>query len=263
MGDLPGRPERAPLGALDPLLAPPWAPWPLPAVVESTPSTMVDVEGRAREGAPEGTVVVAEEQTAGRGRRGRTWESAARAGLWWSLLLRPTVSADQLGWLPLVMGVGVARGIQSSTGLDMRLKWPNDVLAGTHKVAGILAERLGDGAVVVGVGINVDHVHSELPDGAASLRTLGRTAARESVLITVLESVADCYRAWLSSAEIVDAYTDLSVTLGSDVRADLGDRIIEGRARALGPAGELIITDRAGSDHLLTAGDVTLIRSVT
>lgn len=256
----PGSPERQPLGPLDVLAGTAWSPWPMPDVVDTTPSTMSDVEARAAQDAPEGTVVVAEEQTAGRGRRGRTWDSAARAGLWWSLLLRPTTPADRLGWLPLVIGVGVARALRVSVGVDARLKWPNDVLVGDHKVAGILAERLADGAVVVGVGINVDQADRELPGGAASLRSLGLAVDRTALLVEVLASVAETYRQWQAGRAIADEYAGLCVTLTGDVTADLGGRSIEGRATGLGPGGELVITDVDGIDHVVSAGDVTLRR---
>lgn len=249
-----------PLGSLDSLAQPPWAPWPVPVVLETTPSTMTEVERLAADGAPEGTVVVAEEQTAGRGRRGRTWDSSARAGLWWSLLLRPRIPADRLGWLPLVVGVGVARGLHTAAGVQVELKWPNDVLVSGRKLAGILAERLADGSVVVGVGINVDQDESELPEGGASLRTSGHVVDRTEALVQVLVSVAQAYQEWASGVDVRDAYTALSATLHHDVQAHVGDRVIVGRASRLGASGELVLTDPEGVEHLLSAGDVTLLR---
>jgi BirA family biotin operon repressor/biotin-[acetyl-CoA-carboxylase] ligase len=221
---------------------------------------MLDVEHLASDAAPEGTVVVAEEQTAGRGRRGRMWQSSARAGLWWSLLLRPQVPADRLGWLPLVVGVGVARGLHHAAGVDAALKWPNDVLVSGRKLAGILAERLADGSVVVGVGINVDHDDSDLPEGGASLRTCGHAADRTDVLIHVLAGVAETYRSWISGVDMGEAYADLSATLGREVRVDVGHSVIVGQADRLGPSGELVIIDEQGIEHPLSAGDVTLVR---
>jgi BirA family transcriptional regulator, biotin operon repressor / biotin---[acetyl-CoA-carboxylase] ligase len=257
----PGRPARAPLGRLDALASTDWAPWPTPEILETTPSTMVDVESRASAGAPEGTVVVAEEQTAGRGRRGRTWESSARAGLWWSLLLRPRVTLDRIGWLPLVVGIGVARGLRSAAGVDVALKWPNDVLVGGGKIAGILAERLADGSVVVGVGINIDQDEAELPEGGASLRTLGSSADRTAVLLEVLTAVAGTYREWMSGRDMRDEYVALSATVGRRVAASLGSRVLEGHAERVGPSGELVVVDAEGHEHLVSAGDVTLLRA--
>ena len=249
----PGRPERAPLGSLEALAATEWPPWPTPELLETTPSTMLEVERRAMEGAPVGT-------TAGRGRRGRAWESSARAGLWWSLLLRPRVSADRLGWLPLVAGLGVARGILQSTGITVGLKWPNDVVVGDGKLAGILAERLADGAVVVGVGINVDQEGRDLPEGGTSLRMLRSEQARASVLVGVLSGVAGAYRAWHAGADPRGDYAAISATLGRDIRADLGDRTLEGRAVGLGASGELIVSLADGTERALSAGDVALVR---
>lgn len=259
----PGVSERAPLGSLDALASPPWSPWPLPDVVSTTPSTMGDVERRAREGAPEGTVVVAEEQTAGRGRRGRSWESVARAGLWWSLLLRPQVPADRLGWLPLVVGVGVARGIGEATGQVVELKWPNDVVVGDRKLAGILAERLADGAIVVGVGINVDQRPDETPEGGTSMRILGLQPDRTVLLAHVLAHVAEAYREWVDGADPEPAYIALSATIGRDVRADLGDRTVDGRAVGLGASGELIVSRADGTHLSVTAADVAMVRPAT
>ena len=255
-----GSPERAPLGSLASLAATDWSPWPTPEILETTPSTMTEVERRAAHSAPEGTVVVAEEQTAGRGRRGRAWESSARAGLWWSLLLRPQVPADRLGWLPLVVGIGVARGLRVALDVEVTLKWPNDVLVDGGKLAGILAERLADGSVIVGVGINVDQDESELPDGGASLRTVGIPADRTAVLIDVLSAVAGTYREWLAGIDVSQEYVGLSATLGQEVRADLGDRVVIGHAVRLGPSGELVVVDAGGVEHELSAGDVTLAR---
>lgn len=256
----PGSPERLPLGSLAPLERTAWAPWPLPEVLDSTPSTMGDVEQRAMAGAVEGTAVVAEEQTAGRGRRGRDWESPARAGLWWSLLLRPSPPVERIGWLPLVVGVGVARALQSAADVDARLKWPNDVLVGDGKVAGILAERLGDGAIVVGVGINVDQAIHEMPPGGASLRSLGRPVDRTEVLVAVLSAVASVYRRWNAGADLGEDYATLSVTLGQEVTADLGGRLITGHAVRLGASGELVVHDGEGTEHVVSAGDVTVRR---
>lgn len=256
------RREREPLGSLAALADSEWTPWPLPLTLDTTPSTMTEVERRAAEGAPEGLVVVAEEQTAGRGRRGRTWESSPHAGLWWSLLLRPDVAPDRLGWLPLVVGVGVARAMREHSGEDVRLKWPNDVVVGTppRKLAGILAERLGDGSVVVGVGINVDHRPEELPAGAASLRTLGHEIDRTELLVDVLARVARSYRDWNRGVDPAIEYSRLSATLGQEVAVDVGNSVVTGVATGLGPSGELIVTDEGGWAHMLSAGDVTLLR---
>ena len=132
-------------------------------MVDRTGSTNADLLARALGGAPEGVVLAAEEQSAGRGRMGRAWVSPPRAALTFSLLVRPaTVPPARRGWLPLLAGVAVATAVTAVTGVQTRLKWPNDVLTGPAKLAGILAEAAGN-AVVVGVGLNVSTEPGELP----------------------------------------------------------------------------------------------------
>ena len=225
---------------------------------------MGEVTDLVDSGAPEGTVVVAEEQTAGRGRVGRTWESAPSAGLWLSILLRPPYEPAMLGWLPLLAGTAVGRALRTETSLDLRLKWPNDVVVeapgGLAKVGGILAERLPDGAVIVGIGINVDHGVDELPAGGTSLRLLGSTVPRERLLVALLGEFAAMYRAWLTGNDPSADYLPLCVTLGSLVRVEAANGSLTGTASRLGPHGELIVTAADGVEHLVSAGDVLLVR---
>ena len=243
-----------------------WQPWPDPLVVETTPSTMAEVQGLAESGAPEGTVVVAEEQTAGRGRHGRTWESAPHAGLWLSLLLRPAESPGRLGWLPLVIGLGVARALRGVGARDAVLKWPNDILLPEEaesmpgKVAGILAERLHDGAVVVGIGINVVHTPDELPEAATSLGQHGYAGTRESVLVRVLAEVSRAYRAWDAGSDLREDYRRWCVTLGRSVTAQGPAGPISGLATDVDDLGRLIVVDRDGAATALSAGDVAIVR---
>lgn len=232
--------------------------------VDSTPSTMGEVADVAVSGAPEGTTIVAEEQTAGRGRVGRTWESAPSAGLWLSIVLRPPFDPAALGWLPLVAGSAVGRALRAETSLDLRLKWPNDVVVeasdGLAKLGGILAERLPDGAVILGIGINVDHGADELPATGTSLRLLGSTVPRERLLVALLGEFASLYRAWLAGNDPSVDYLPLCITLGSLVRVERAAGLLEGIASGLGPHGELIIIDADGVAHLVSAGDVLLVR---
>ena len=164
--------ERPPLDsvALTKQVVRPGGLWSEVLVVARTGSTNTDCAARARAGAPEGLVLAAEEQAAGRGRLGRTWLSPPRAALTFSVLLRPAgVPPAQRGWLPLLAGVATATAVRHVSGLDARLKWPNDLLIGPRKLAGILAEQSGD-AVIVGIGVNVSAARAELPvTGAAAL----------------------------------------------------------------------------------------------
>ncbi len=161
----PSSPSRKPLDAasLRRALLRPGGLWQAVEVVDRTGSTNADLLARALDGAPEGMVLAAEEQSAGRGRMGRAWVSPPQAALTFSLLVRPAaVPPARRGWLPLLAGVAVATAVTAVTGVQTRLKWPNDVLTGHAKLAGILAEAAGD-AVVVGVGLNVSTEPGELP----------------------------------------------------------------------------------------------------
>ena len=145
---------------------------------------------------PEGALVVADHQTAGRGRLGRTWEAPAGTALLCSLLLKPPPERDA-PQLSLVAGVAVADSVELVTELAVQLKWPNDVMLRRRKVAGCLAEAR-NGAVVLGIGLNVNQTREQLPDGAGSLLTLtGREWDREELLSAMLEALDARYEQWL------------------------------------------------------------------
>ncbi|MBO0786215.1 MAG: biotin--[acetyl-CoA-carboxylase] ligase, partial [Actinobacteria bacterium] len=142
--------------------------WQQVRVVAATGSTNADLLAEAAAGAPEGTVLVAEAQTAGKGRLGRSWASPAGTGLTFSVLLRPEgVPPTLLGWLPLLTGVAVAAAASEAAAVECRLKWPNDVLAGGAKLAGILVEGQAAG-LVAGIGLNVCQRPADLPGPAAT-----------------------------------------------------------------------------------------------
>jgi len=236
----------------------------MPILVRTTPSTMAEVADLASAGAPEGTTVIAEEQTAGRGRIGREWQSLPYAGLWLTTLLRPAVEPSSLGWLPLVTGIAVAHAVRAQTDIDVGLKWPNDIVistsSGLAKAGGILSERLADGSVLVGIGINVSQAPDELPPGGTSLARHTRVVEREPLVVAVLGGFADSYRRWLAGADLEGAYREMSVTIGSEVRVETPGATLEGVATGLGRHGELLVTDRSGSGHAVSAGDVLLVR---
>lgn len=222
-------------------------------VLPTAPSTNAVVAERARAGEPAGLVVVAEQQTAGRGRLDRQWVSPPRAGLTLSVLLRPELPPDRLPWVPLWGGVAVARALREQTGVDAVLKWPNDVLVAGRKVCGLLAEVSTPGAVVLGIGLNVSLTREELPvPGATSLLLEGATTTdRDTVLRAVLRSLREV----LAEAS-PDGYRALCSTLGSRVRLDLpGGGAVSGLAEAVDDAGRLVLDGRAHS-----AGDVVHLR---
>lgn len=239
-------------------------------VVASTGSTNDDVAALAAAGAPQGLVLVAEEQTGGRGRLGRGWQSPPRAGLTFSVLLRPpaAVPARRWTWLPLLAGLAVQQAVDRIGGVPARLKWPNDVLLGPDraKVAGILVHSDG-AAVVVGIGLNVSTRRAELPPGATSLAVEAALCTdRDPVLRAVLRRLDALYAAWCAAAgdpgaaglhAACEAACD---TLGRTVRVQLPDSAeLVGEAIGLDGDGRLRLRT-AGGDRAVSAGDVTHVR---
>ncbi|MFF3563390.1 biotin--[acetyl-CoA-carboxylase] ligase [Streptomyces sp. NPDC002574] len=267
--------DRPPLNvtALRKAIVTPDSRWTSFDLVEATGSTNSDLGARAREGAPEGAVLVAEEQTAGRGRLDRQWQAPARSGLFFSVLLRPSAApAHRWGWLPLLAGVATATAVARTAGVDTGLKWPNDVLVTVggeeRKTGGILAERVGDDAVVLGIGLNVTLREEELPVPAAgSLALAGaKVTDRDPLLRAVLRSLADWYGEWLgaegdpAASRLQQAYAAGCTTLGRTVRAVLpGGTEATGRAVAVDDDGRLVVATAAG-ERAVAAGDVVHVR---
>lgn len=226
-------------------------------VLQQTASTNAVVADRARAGEPAGLVVVAESQTAGRGRLDRRWVSPPRAGLTFSVLLRPELPAAQWPWLPLWSGLAVATVLRERCELDAELKWPNDVLVGGRKLCGVLAEVPQGGALVVGIGLNVTTREDELPHAqATSLKLAGaRTTDRDTVLRAVLRSLSTVLSDPAASRE---EYRRRCGTLGRDVRVDLpGEQCVQGRADAIDDDGRLVVDGQAYG-----AGDVVHLRPI-
>ncbi|MEU5821609.1 biotin--[acetyl-CoA-carboxylase] ligase [Streptomyces sp. NPDC047803] len=266
--------DRPPLNvtALRRGLLRPGALWTALDVVGSTGSTNSDLAARAAD-LTEGTVLVAEEQTAGRGRLERTWTAPARSGLFFSVYLTPgDVPAERWGWLPLLTGVAAATGLARAAGVDMALKWPNDLLVTVdgqeRKTGGILAERAGDG-VVIGIGLNVSLRADELPaPTAASLALAGAVSTdRETLLRGVLRSLEHWYGLWrdadgdAAASGLQEAYAAGCATLGRTVRAQLpGDRTLTGEAVAVDGDGRIVLATGDGLREPVSAGDIVHLR---
>lgn len=219
-------------------------------VVPQAGSTQALVRERAAE--LHRLVLVAEEQTAGRGRLDRSWVSPPRAGLTFSVLLRPDQPRQQWGWVPLLAGLAVARALREQAGVEAELKWPNDVLVGGKKVCGILAEVQGD-AIVLGIGLNVLTRADELPhDQATSLLLEEATSTdRATLLKAVLRSLAAAL-----GDQPLSSYRQWCSTLGLQVRLDLpGGESITGTAESVDAEGRLVVDGRP-----YAAGDVVHLR---
>ncbi|MGQ0465610.1 MAG: biotin--[acetyl-CoA-carboxylase] ligase [Sporichthyaceae bacterium] len=234
-----------------------------------TGSTNADLRAAATAGdALPGHVVVADHQSAGRGRLDRTWESPAGAGLLFSVLVDPgEVTLDRWGWLPLLAGLAVAEGARAATGVELRVKWPNDVLHDGRKVAGVLCERVDVGTdklVIVGVGLNVSTAAADLPvPHATSLALAGAgNLDRPAILAAILERLDARVGAWRAAAGdaaeagLADLYLVASATLGRDVSIVVpGDETVDGHALRVDPSGALVVRTVDG-ERTVSVGDL-------
>jgi len=238
-------------------------------VVAETGSTNADLAALARDGKAEGHVLVAERQTAGRGRLDRSWESPARAGIAVSVLLRPDeVPVSRYAWLPLLAGVALAEAVREVAKLEPYLKWPNDLmLEGDRKCAGILAEAVPP-AVVLGIGLNTTLREPELPRAdATSLALAGAECVdRDPLLRRLLRSLAVWYARWRAAGGDADAcglreaYTLICGTLGRPVRVELpGGAVLTGSATDVDAEGRLVVVS-GETRRAVAAGDVAHLR---
>ncbi len=223
----------------------------------------------ADEGATHGEVVVAEAQTAGRGRRGRVWASPAGRNLTLSVVLRPDLPPSRAAELTLVASVALCQAVQQA-GVQAGIKWPNDLLARGKKLAGILTELAADPDrvqwVVLGIGVNVNVRAEELPPelrGTATSLAMERGEPVPRALFAA--AVLGALEEWLDRhaeegfSPVREAWRAMSDTLGREVRVRAGDRDLEGVAEDVDEAGALLVRTRAGLERIL-AGDVELLR---
>jgi BirA family biotin operon repressor/biotin-[acetyl-CoA-carboxylase] ligase len=240
-------------------------------VFTETASTNDVVEKLARDGLPEGAVVFAEAQSGGRGRLGRTWVSPAGVGLWFSILLRPRLHPTSATQLTVLAAVAVARAIERQTELRPAIKWPNDVLVGHRKVAGILLEMSTEldriRHAVLGIGIDVNVPAEAFPQ---SIRTVATSLAAEAghpidrpALATQVLAELDHLYARLNAGdfhEVGDEWMRRCSTLGQHVTIHMGSRAVAGRAEALDEDGALLVRTEHGVLERIVGGDVTLDR---
>jgi BirA family biotin operon repressor/biotin-[acetyl-CoA-carboxylase] ligase len=242
-------------------------------VVPTTASTNADLVEAANRGAADRTVLIADEQTGGQGRRARSWASPVGTGLYLSVLLRPDgVLPTRLAWLTMLAGVAVVRTARWA-GAEAVLKWPNDLLLGPEqrKGAGILAEA-GDGAVVLGIGLNILPLPGDVPLGPGglvptSLAEVGATELdRTDIANRLLGELATLERAWRetggdpAAGGVRDEYIGYCVTVGQRVRVELPNGALTGVATGIDADGSLLLRTDDGEDHSVSAGDVVHLR---
>ncbi|WP_460743674.1 biotin--[acetyl-CoA-carboxylase] ligase [Mariniluteicoccus endophyticus] len=256
-------PPSAP--ALAERLVRPGSMWSRVDVLASTGSTNADLAALAQAGAPHGTVLVTDNQTAGRGRFARAWTTPPGVSAAVSVLLRPEVPLKRWSWIPLMTGVAVLEGVRRASGLDVGLKWPNDVLVGDRKLCGLLAERVETPTgptVVAGWGINVSMGRDELPvPTATSLLLEGVDVDKTALVGDVLEAYAAAYALWVDDPQaLVERYEAVCVTLGREVRVIRSETdVVEGVATGIDTDGALVVRTAAG-EQPFAAGDVMHLR---
>ena len=270
-GDL----DRPPLDVkvLRRALITPGSMWSRVEVVDTSPSTNADLAARAAASDEDGVVLIAEHQTAGRGRLDRTWTSPARSGLTMSVLVRPDdVAVASWPWLPLIAGLAVAATLRHDAGVEAGLKWPNDVMVSDRKVAGLLVERVepprGRPAAVIGIGLNVSLRRDELPvPTATSLALEDATSTDRSVLARgILRALEGLLTDWYrhggdAGAGLRTAYAEACSTLGRQVRLERPDGTTSvGEAVGIDASGRLLVRTASGQE-VFGAGDVVHLRA--
>lgn len=235
-------------------------------------STNREAHDRARGGAREGTVILADSQSRGKGRLGRSWESPPGANLYLSIILRPPISLSHAPQITLLAGVAAARALSGVSGLECLIKWPNDILLRGKKLAGILAEMEGEGSrvgfIILGIGVNVNWRREDFPADlgvtATSLHAeSGKEISRAAAAAGLFRELEKEYTAFLRegfSARLRDEWNQLSWINGKQVTLSSPEGTLSGRALGLDTDGALLLLDGEGKTRRFIAGDVSLRR---
>ena len=230
---------------------------------DSLPSTNTELARLASEGAAEGVAILADEQTAGRGRLQRAWSSPKGAGLYFSILLRPRIPVDHWPLITFMAALAVGDALQAATGLRTDIKWPNDLLSGERKICGILSEAIetpAGRAVVVGIGINL--TPSAFPEATSVSEATGVKPDREAILAALLSALTRWYSLLGEREKIVAAWSSRSsYATGKVVQVKNGDETWQGTTCGVEPDGALRLRTINGEIKLIRAGDVHSLRS--
>lgn len=235
-------------------------------ILSQIDSTNEEIKRHLAEDLPEGAVVIADSQTQGRGRLGRSWYSEPDSGLYISILLKPNLPLENLACITLMAGVATASAIQQQTSAPAKLKWPNDILLNGKKLAGILCECINDPganpAVIVGIGINLNH--TRLPDNirntATSLKLeTGKHINRPNMILNLLKNLGAEYEEILQgkSENIIRNWTEQSDMFGKTITVYQKEKTLVGKAMGLSLQGKLILQAQNGEQHLLDSGEVS------
>lgn len=237
-------------------------------VFHETTSTNDVIEKLARDGVNEGIVIFAESQTSGRGRLGRKWLSPAKKGLWFSVLLRPDLRPSETTRLTVASATALRRAIETQTGLELEIKWPNDILVAGKKVAGILTEMNAEldriKYVIVGIGVDVNLSSRDFPPDLRKIATSlkiesGKTISRAELAVNILRELDADYERICSNGfeKLAEEWEKHCRTIGEEVVIRIGSREIRGRAESLAEDGALLLRTEHGRIERIVGGDVT------
>ncbi|EEL51384.1 Biotin--[acetyl-CoA-carboxylase] synthetase [Bacillus cereus Rock3-44] len=236
---------------------------------ESVESTQHIAAKLAYEGAAEGTIVVAEEQTAGRGRLSRKWHSPKGTGIWMSIILRPAIPVHHAPQLTLLAAVSVAQAIEKCIGVNVGIKWPNDILIEGKKAVGILTEMQADpdkiNAVIMGIGINAnqskEHFADEIKEIATSLAIeSGKPIVRAELMQQIFLQMEKLYEEYIKNgfSVIKLLWESYAISIGKEITARTMKETITGTAKGITADGVLILEDRTGHIHHIHSADIEI-----
>lgn len=235
---------------------------------DETDSTNIRARKLAEEGAPHGTLVVADSQSAGKGRRGRAWISPKGVGIWMSLVLRPPIRPADASMLTLVAGMAVVKGVRKSTGLKAMIKWPNDAILSGKKICGILTEmsteedRIRYVITGIGINVNVSSFPEEIAEKATSLKEeLGEAVKRSLVIAAVAEAFEEFYDSFLKTHDmscLMEDYNKALVNRNRQVTVLDSRGQYQGRALGIDPEGSLLVQRRDGTVESVISGEVSV-----
>ncbi|QXM07256.1 biotin--[acetyl-CoA-carboxylase] ligase [Crassaminicella indica] len=237
---------------------------------ESIDSTNNMAKKMASEGAAEGTIIIAEEQTGGRGRLGRTWVSPKGTGIWMSIILRPNIAPTEAAKITQITAAAVASGLRKIIGEDVGIKWPNDIIIHRKKVCGILTELSAElnsvNYIVVGIGINVNMDTKDFPEEVRRIATsikacVGRTVSRKNIVKEILHSFEELYSDFTYNKNIkksIEICKKYSVTLGKEVKIKNKEKEVVAKAIDLTEDGQLLIKNQSGVIEKVFSGEVSV-----
>jgi len=235
-------------------------------ILSQVDSTNEEIRRNLNKNTPEGLVVIADQQTHGKGRLGRSWHSEPGTGLYLSALLRPVMSIENLACITLMAGLATASAIRQQISTWVKLKWPNDILLNGKKIAGILCECITDSgknpAVITGIGINLSHTHfpESIKDTATSLKLeTGKNVSREDIALSLLQNLDSEYENFLQGKieSLIQRWTQQTDMFGNTITVYQKEKIRVGTAMGLDPHGKLILQTPKGEQMLIESGEIS------